>query len=77
MATVGTDEHVDQTERTTPHRAHVGDVCHHRGGTRRVRVGAHERRRDRLAAHDQVLARVRNRGAVVAVDRKPETMHER
>jgi hypothetical protein len=65
---VGAHEHVHDRQRTRAHRAHVGDVGHHRGRSGAVRVGAQERRRDRLAADDEVRAVVRHERRVVAVD---------
>ena len=47
------------------------DVRHHRGRAGAERVRLEERRRHRLAAHDQVPVAVRDRGGVVAVDAEP------
>ena len=69
---VGLHEHVDEAERPAAHRPHVGHVRDDRRGAGGVRVGVHERRTDRLAAHDQVPVAVRDRRRVVAVDRGGE-----
>ncbi len=65
---IGRDEHVDDAERAGAHRADVGHVRDHRGRAGAERVVAQERRRDRLAADDDVPVAVREERSVVAVD---------
>ena len=69
-------QHVDERQRTAAHRAHVGDVRDDRGGAGAERVGEQERRRDRLAADDEVSVAVRHERRVVAVDAGAEPVDQ-
>ena len=68
---VGADERVDERERPAAHRADVGDVGRDRRGARGERVALEQRGRDRLGAHEQEAVPLRDRGGVVAVERRP------
>ena len=68
---VGADERVDERERAAAHRADVGDVRRDRGRARGERVALEQLGRDRLGAHEQEAVPLRDRGRVVAVERRP------
>ena len=68
MRLVRADEHVHERERPPAHRADVGDVGDDRGGAGGERIGGEERRRDRLAADDEVPVAERDERGIVAVD---------
>ena len=76
VVAVGAHEHVDERERAAAHRAHVGDVGDDRGGAGGERVGGQERRRDRLAADDEVAVAVRDERGVVAVEGEGQAVEQ-
>src|SRR4029453_7880475 len=73
---VGADEGVDERERAAAHRAHVGDVGRDRRGAGGERGRGQQRRRDRLAAPDQLAGAVGYHGGVVAVDGEGQAVEQ-